>query len=857
MRVLSFICCFVGIMLTYTDTQASVNFIVNKSEITQTDSSNLEKPISETTCPTGYEKVGGICMDVNACETAFPLTSASNKVGSYVTKDCGTKGTRYCYTSCQTGWEKSGCECKAVDCSGFPFSESNGHHCNGIKSCKTGSNYKYQCTDCVDGYTLSSGSCVDKACSDHGTGYYSPVTDNCTSVKIGKTGDTYCYKCTKCKEGWTLNETNYKCDKNSCDYSTSRISNCIKYASITKTGSGLCYKCSTCADGYTLNTAGTACSSINCSTGYTTGMTNLSHCTNASTHVAGTSYCHKCNTCAAEYYVSSSKCAACEWDGHGLSSCPGTCNCSNKVCGILTKYKITSAKSGYYVKGSTCPECTWTSGYTLTSCPGNCNCSSNRIDSACSYKYKINSAKSGYYVKGSTCPACTWTSGYSLTNCPNNCNCSSNRVDSACSYKYKITSAQSGYYVSGNTCPENACTGYGLTACPANGNCSTCQKGPTTKYKLDSCKANYYVSGNSCVSCGWNGYTLTSCPSGCNCNSNACGGTTKYVITSAKSGYCVNGNTCPADCIWPAGYLRAGVSTCPSNCNCEWGECNGCKRLQVKSAKSGYYVKGTTCPECRWSTGYELESCPGNCNCSSDRADSVCSYKYKITSAKNGYYVSGNTCPENACTGYQATYTTQRYCEKSQVTTCQKGPNTLYNYTCKRCYHSEIKPEDGCSLPLKVFYDDADVEYAAALTPHLAISLKRETETPGEETYYSYSEAVDKCAAKTTGGKSWRLPTKTDLDTIKESYMDSLVNYQISAFTIRSYHKGIGDGNEDWTYAFNLFNKWTSSVDPARDNYRWVWSTSYDHTELKGGWTNINAGGGYFTRLSVQCVFDY
>lgn len=672
MRVLSLICCFVGIMLTYSDTQASVNFIVNKSEITQTDSSNLEKPISETTCPTGYEKVGGICMDVNACETAFPLTSASDKVGSYVTKDCGTKGTRYCYTSCQTGWEKSGCECKAVDCSGFPFSESNGHHCNGIKSCKTGSNYKYQCTDCVDGYTLSSGSCVDKACSDHGTGYYSPVTDNCTSVKIGKTGDTYCYKCTKCKEGWTLNETNYKCDKNSCDYSTSRISNCIKYASITKTGSGLCYKCSTCADGYTLNTAGTACSSINCSTGYTTGMTNLSHCTNASTHVAGTSYCHKCNTCAGEYYVSGSKCAACDWQGHGLSSCPGNCNCSSKSCGILTKYKVTSAKSGYYVSGSTCPACTWASDHTLTSCPSNCNCSSNRVASACSYKYKVTSAKANYYVSGNSCPACTW-GGRSLTSCPSNCYCDSDTCGG--STKYRITSAVNGYTISGNSCVCDM-SSYPLSSCPSNCNCGSKTCGSTTKYYVSSATADHYVSGNSCPACTWDGYTLDSCPTWGNCYTSACGGRTKYALWYCSYSYQVkqvNGTCVRRDCdAEGATSYIGGYLDWRSKCNVNCGP---------KGSESWY--------------------------------DAIC-------------------CKSS----------TINYLDDDCYAKCHAGFSTF------------LPSRHGCFNAMTIYYDGSTPIAVKALdSENVAIALTDES----DETV-TYTKAKELCEAKTTGGKTWKLP---------------------------------------------------------------------------------------------------
>ncbi|MBQ8465053.1 MAG: hypothetical protein IJ545_03490, partial [Alphaproteobacteria bacterium] len=93
---------------------AAVNFISKRSGITSDASGDdLDSmPIKETSCPTGQTKVDGICIDVAACNTSFPLTSVSSKIGSYVTKNCGS-GNRYCYTSCQTGWTHSGCNCTA------------------------------------------------------------------------------------------------------------------------------------------------------------------------------------------------------------------------------------------------------------------------------------------------------------------------------------------------------------------------------------------------------------------------------------------------------------------------------------------------------------------------------------------------------------------------------------------------------------------------------------------------------------------------------------------------------------------------------------------------------------------------
>ena len=81
---------------------AGVSFIFKSKKNVSVDSNNTNldtKPIEETKCPEGQENVGGICTDVAACKEAFPLSSADKGVGSYVTKNCGSQGIGYCYTS--------------------------------------------------------------------------------------------------------------------------------------------------------------------------------------------------------------------------------------------------------------------------------------------------------------------------------------------------------------------------------------------------------------------------------------------------------------------------------------------------------------------------------------------------------------------------------------------------------------------------------------------------------------------------------------------------------------------------------------------------------------------------------------
>ena len=274
---------------------AAVSFISKKSTINSDASGDdLDSmPIKETSCPTGQTKVDGICIDVAACNTSFPLTSVSSKIGSYVTKNCGSKGIRYCYTSCQSGWTHSGCSCTPVDCSEYPLLTNKNQNCNGLKSCKTGDTYKYKCTSCALGYKLNNNMCIAKNCSDYSTMYATSVTAHCTAIVAGKAGEGYCYDCTGCEDGWTLSNT-HTCTVNTCNYKTSSITNCIKHT-ITRTGTDLCYECTACELGYSLNDGHTTCTANSCPTGSSTSFSTVQNCPAVSVTKAGTNFCYKCS----------------------------------------------------------------------------------------------------------------------------------------------------------------------------------------------------------------------------------------------------------------------------------------------------------------------------------------------------------------------------------------------------------------------------------------------------------------------------------------------------------------------------------------------------------------------------------
>lgn len=250
------------------------------------------KPIEETKCEAGKENVNGACINVTDCKAAFPLTSASKTIGFYVSKDCGSKGIGYCYSTCQAGWYKSGdCECKQNDCSGFVLETTVGKNCNGTASCKSGETYVYKCTDCAPGYKLNGARCVDKVCGDLGANYSTTIVDHCTSISVGKIGETYCYMCSTCEDGYTV--SGGTCIADTCSYSkNASIANCIKH-SVRRTGLDLCYECTECENGYSLNDAHTVCSPKTCSGGSTSLSTGY-NCSSVAVTKVGTGFCYKC-----------------------------------------------------------------------------------------------------------------------------------------------------------------------------------------------------------------------------------------------------------------------------------------------------------------------------------------------------------------------------------------------------------------------------------------------------------------------------------------------------------------------------------------------------------------------------------
>ena len=687
---------------------AAVNFISKRSGITSDASGDdLDSmPIKETSCPTGQTKVDGICIDVAACNTSFPLTSVSSKIGSYVTKNCGS-GNRYCYTSCQTGWTHSGCNCTANDCAGFPLSTSS-NNCNGVKSCKTGDSYKYKCTGCATGYTLTdAGTCVSTACHTYGAGYLDASTAHCKKNDIKRNGEQHCYKCTECEDGWVLG-SDFACSAKPCSdygatYSSSQTPNCVAHET-KKSGDNFCYRCSTCGEGWKLNTSTYKCEAKGCSTGFSS--TAIQHCKSSTTEKNGNNFCYKCaecdgddgwklsgTSCIAKGCTASTsqiahctsysevsksgggycyKCKTCE-DGYTLNSAGTACtaiSCATSKSQIshCTKYeKIAKAGDSVCYK---CSECA--TGYTLNSAGTSCtakSCATNYTTGSTNLAQCANaisqiagenichtctSCNPGWSVNNGKCVASGCPSGYSasaVTNCQ-----SSDTTPSGTDTCYKCTTCKSGWKLSSNTCVAKTCSDYGTGYQGSTiSNCSTSDKQPAGNsycYKCTACNSGWTVSNGSCVAAGCpTGYSAGTIANCSNSQTTTSGNDTCYKCTACNDGWTLSSNTCNANAC--SGY---GLASCPDH-----GSCSNCKsgsnyKYALNSCDSGYEKSGNTCNATSCS-GYALSSCPEHGNCGTCKSGSTT--KYKLDSCASGYVKSGdicNTIDQGSCDGYLLTW---------------------------------------------------------------------------------------------------------------------------------------------------------------------------------------------------------
>ena len=489
------------------------------------------------------------------------------------------------------------------------------------------------CVACTKGTGVAScsASVVNNACTytaTCATGYKNPTCNGsscsceldsvtCSAGQYLPAGATSCATCPK----------GYKCPSSSKTYTVSTTadqgntpcSGATEYQDATgqtscKTPSDGYYKKDNtsqqvCGTGYFCKSGvRTACTTYG--TGYTTDTTTASVNTQCYLNVAGGKVRNgttgtTLNTCAAgkykvahkAYYGTSYSCDSCPavesgwtmgtdtgltnytacYETKAATSISNYCSAgqlkknatSTTTWGTATISTAFQAKGGSIVKGQTCEQCgagTYSVGGTATSC-STCDTAYPYSDAGTSSAgscYK-NGTKTGSQLNGSTPTNCySVTSWNSCT--PGTCTyriyksgSTTSCTPTNCTKTPAAVTAKSGYRTNGASC--TACpSGYPNSADGNSGGITACYSNSKSRAWTGS-----QVNGSTPTNCysvtSWNACSLPAC---------------SYVAYSNSSG---NGD----------GTIKSGCSTNSANCT---------KTPAAVTAKSGYYVSGTSCTPC-------------------------------------------------------------------------------------------------------------------------------------------------------------------------------------------------------------------------------------------------------------------
>ena len=274
---------------------------------------------------------------------------------------------------------------------------------------------------------------------------------------------------------------------------------------------------------------------------------------------------------------------------------------------------------------------------------------------------------------------------------------------------------------------------------------STCTDGQYKDTASCSCKDCKETYGEDCAKC--NEKKCLTCPDGQyldsdnNCQSCSDKFTNCAICTIDKCAVCennyiLNGNDCIADCNTLFG----------SNCtNCTINACTACK--------NGYALKNGTCQSC--------SSLFSNCTACSASTCSAC---------KSGYTLKNGKC-EIDCSKFGANCTA---CTTSACTACASG-FTLTNGTCKEGFCTGVdfvkignlcvtrnNMGDSANLPVS-----ATGKYLAQFYQSAGRCLGNSSccwTGNASRTLCGYSAAYGSCSKLEKGGKTWRLPTKEEIE---------------------------------------------------------------------------------------------
>ncbi len=449
----------------------------------------------------------------------------------------------------------------------------------------------YSCDSCTGRTKYSAAGA--SSCSTVSSGYYTTgcnsSNNNCTG-QSQCTGATYCTSgvrnsCPTAESGWTLGTGTGWTSYTSC-YETKAATSVSSYCS-----AGQLKKNAASATAWGTATISTA---FQAKGGSIVNGQTCTLCSSGTYSAGGTAT--SCSSCDSAYPYSDA----------GASSA-GSC------------YK-NGTKTGSQVNGSVPTNC-----YSVTSwnscTPGTCTYRIYKSGTAtsctptnCTKTPAAVTAKTGYRTNGTSCTACP--SGY-----PNSDAGNSGGITSC--YSNSKSRAWTGSQVNGsvptncnsvtswNSCSVAACSYVAYSNSSGNGDgtiksgCSTNSADCTKTPAAVTAKSGYRTNGTSC----------TACPSGYpNSAAGNTGGITACYSNSkdrAWTGSQVNG-TVPTNCnsvsSWNACSLPAcsyvaysnstgnGDGTIKSGCSTNNANCT--KTVAAVTAKSGYYVSGTSCTAC-------------------------------------------------------------------------------------------------------------------------------------------------------------------------------------------------------------------------------------------------------------------
>jgi RHS repeat-associated protein len=268
-------------------------------------------------CASGYERVGGNCVDINECaglnHVCDALTTCTNTAGSYT---CG---------ACPAGYTGTG----ATTCIDINECATGSTLCSPLVTCNNTAG-SYQCGACPAGYRGDGHSCTDiNECTEN--------LDDCDAL-VTCTNRAGGYDCGSCPHGYTGGGSSGCVDVNECtgpDHVCDSLATC--------TNSPGSYSCGACPNGYRGD--GRTCTDIDeCSEG-SAQCSPLVQCGNT----AGS---YQCGVCPNGFSGDGRACTDINECADGSAQCAPGVACANAV----GSYTCGACPSGYTGDGHTCAD---------------------------------------------------------------------------------------------------------------------------------------------------------------------------------------------------------------------------------------------------------------------------------------------------------------------------------------------------------------------------------------------------------------------------------------------------------------------------------------------------------------------